>query len=98
MSHLSKLKAPSLSDRLNDASVHAAVSNIAAPFPPKEPNDISRVLGADVVIDCTGNDEVAEHMRRFRWGNNVTFFSISVGLKSRRLFVYTAHSDTFPAR
>ena len=55
------------------------------------------VLDADVIIDCTADDGVVQHMREFPWDGPVTFVSISTGLKFRRLFTYITHGDTFPA-
>ena len=97
VSHLDKPKALKLADRLNDAAVHSVVTPIDAAFPPTDRKDINRVLDAEVVIDCTADDSVAEHMRRFAWDGPVTFVSVSVGLKARRAFIYVAHSNTFPA-
>ena len=97
VSHLGQPKAPSLANRLDDAMVHSAVSAIDATFPPREQKDINRVLDADVVIDCTAEDSVVEHMRRFAWDGPVTFVSVSVGLKARRAFTYVAQGSTFPA-
>ena len=97
VSHLEKPKALHLADRLDDAAVHSVVTPIDATFPPTARNDINRVLDADVLIDCTADDSVAEHMRRFAWDGPVTFVSVSVGLKARRAFTYVAHSNTFPA-
>ena len=97
VSHLDKPKARNLADRLDDAAVHSVVTPIDAAFPPTDRKDINRVLNADVVIDCTADDSVAEHIRRFAWDGPVTFVSVSVGLKARRAFTYVAHSNTFPA-
>ena len=97
VSHIGKPKASSLADRLDDAAVHSVVSSIDTSFPPREKKDIDLVLDADVVIDCTANDVVVEHMKSFPWDGPVTFASVSVGLESRRLFTYVAHGDTFPS-
>ena len=97
VSHLEQPKASSLADRLDDAAVHSLVSAIDATFPPREQKDVNRVLDADVVIDCTAEDSVVEHMRRFAWDRPITFISVSVGLKARRAFTYVAHGSTFPA-
>ena len=90
-------KAPSLANRLNDATVHSAASAIDATFPPHEQEHTNRILNTDVVIDCTAEDSVVEHMRRFAWDGPITFISVSVGLKARRAFTYVAHGNTFPA-
>ncbi len=97
VSHLDQAKASSLAERLDDAAVHSLVSPINAAFPPREQKDINRVLDADVVIDCTAEDSVAEHMSRFAWDGPVTFVSVSLGLKAWRAFTYVAHGNTFLA-
>ena len=97
MGQIGQPKASSLADRLNDVAIHSVVLPIDSNFPPRDQKDTNLVLGADVVIDCTGSDLVTEHMSRFAWEKPVTFVSVSVGLKSRRSFTYVAHGDTFPA-
>ena len=97
VSHIGKPKASSLANRLDDAAVHSVVSSIDASFPPQKQEGIDMVLDADVVIDCSADDKVAEHLRRFPWKRSITFVSVSVGLKFRRLFTYIAQGDTFPA-
>ena len=97
VSHIGKPKASSLANRLDDAAVHSIVSSMDASFPPRKQEGIDMVLDADVVIDCSADDKVAEHLKRFPWERPVTFVSVSVGLKFRRLFTYIAHGDTFPA-
>ncbi len=97
MSHIGKPKASSLSNRLDDAAVHSLVSSIDDSFPPSKQDDIDRVLNADVVVDCTADDLVIEEMGRFRWDGPVTFVSVSLGLNSKRAFIYVAHGDSFPA-
>ncbi len=97
VSHLEKPKASSLASRLDDAAVHSLVSAIDSSFPPREQEDINRVLDADVVIDCTAEDPVLKHMNEFPWDGPVTFVSVSVGLKARRAFTYLAHASTFPS-
>lgn len=96
VNHIGKPKASSLAERLNDAAVHSTVTSIDTSFPPRKREDIESVLDADVIIDCTADDKVAELLKRFTWDKTVTFVSVSMGLKFRRLFTYIAHGDTFP--
>ena len=69
VSHIGKSKASCLADRLNDAAVHSTVSSIDSSFPPRKQEDIDIVLDADVIIDCTADDGVAQRMREFPWGD-----------------------------
>ena len=97
VSHIGKPKASNLANRLDDAAIHAVISSIDTSFPPQEQEDIDLILDADVVIDCTADDKVIENMKRFPWDKPITFVSLSVGLKFRRMFAYMAHGNTFPA-
>lgn len=97
VSHIGQPKASSLAARLDDASVHSAVSHMDASFPPQKPEHINLVQDADVVIDCTAEDLVAQQMSMFDWDRPVTFISVAVGLRARRLFTYVAHGNTFQA-
>ena len=59
ISHLEKPKALSLAERLADVAIHSVVTPIDASFPSDgSSKDMNRVLGADVVIDCTAEDTV----------------------------------------
>ena len=97
VSHVGRHKASSLSERLDDAAIHSIVSSIDAKFPPRKSEDLDLVLNADVVIDCSADDSVAQEMERFDWDGPLTFVSVSVGLESLRSFTYVAHGETFPA-
>ena len=97
VSHVGRHKASGLSERLDDAAVHSIVSSIDARFPPQSPEDLDLVLNADIVIDCSADDSVAQEMERFDWDGPLTFVSVSVGLESLRSFTYVAHGETFPA-
>ena len=97
LENIGEVKATELAGRLSSASIHATVEPIDAEFPPTEQGHRDRVLGCDVVIDCSGSDKVAEDMGRFQWARPVTFVSLSLGLRASRMFIYTAHGESFPA-
>ena len=97
LENVGEVKATKLAHRLNGASVHATVESIDTEFPPTEQEQRDRVLGCDVVIDCSGSDKVAEDLGRFEWEGPVTFVSLSLGLRAKRMFIYTARGETFPS-
>ncbi|HSH80373.1 MAG TPA: ThiF family adenylyltransferase [Herpetosiphonaceae bacterium] len=89
-------KASSLARRLNQLSPHAAVKAINHHFPPADPAHITEVQQADIVIDCTANDDPLYDLENFAWGGTRMFVSCSLGLRAQRLFCFMAESATFP--
>ena len=96
MDEIGKSKATMVAGRLNGAAIHSSVTPINERFPPRDPDHIERVLDCDVVIDCTADDAVAEHLSRQEWDSSVTFLSVSLGLRARRLFLFIAQAKSFP--
>ena len=89
-------KAAAVANRLNRAVPHTSVSAVCSDFPPTEKADLARIQECDVVVDCTGRDEVLHHLEDFPWHKAKFFFSISLGLQARRLFVFAAYEERFP--
>ncbi|MFQ5968800.1 MAG: ThiF family adenylyltransferase, partial [Acidimicrobiia bacterium] len=95
LAEIDEAKAEALADRLNRVSPHASVRYVNGRFPRFE-GDEPGVWECDVVIDCTGSDEVLHDLRAFEWDCPKLFFSVSLGLDARRLFCFTAAGRTFP--
>lgn len=93
---LDQPKAAALARRLNRLSPHAQVEGIGTPFPPAEGSDRVLLRDSDVIVDCTGSDEVLHGMKKFPWGGVKFFCSVSLGLRARRIFVFTAVATAFP--
>lgn len=89
-------KAAALAKRLNLASPHASVTFINADFPLLTEPERAHAQQCEVILDCTGHDEVLYHLDHFPWGNTKRFFSISMGFQARRLFCFTAYDTRFP--
>ena len=64
-------------------------------FPPDAIGDRVRVEKCDLIIDCTGNDEVLYHLSSLDWDDEVLFFSAWMSLGARRLFCFTAKGTRF---
>jgi len=90
---LGKNKAEALARRL--ASISPSVRAVAVPdrFPggSLEP----RVLGADLVIDTTGEHWVLEAMAEAEWTGDPTFASFAISMHARRLFASLSRSSRF---
>lgn len=66
-------------------------------FPPTGPDDIARVQQADLILDCTGEDEVTQAMAAFAWSGVHTFWSFALDWQARRSFAYLTQGERFPA-
>jgi hypothetical protein len=94
---LGKNKATRLADRLNSLSPHASVQGIDHGFPPEAGEEAEQVQKCQVVIDCTADDDVIRRLEAFQWNEAQFFASISLGFGAKRLFIFTAHTETFPS-
>ncbi len=89
-------KAGALAEWLNKLTPFASVQAIDTNFPPVAETHKSLVQECEIVIDCTARDEVLHYLDSFPWDDPKLFFSISLGLQARRLFVFIAYGDKFP--
>lgn len=89
-------KATALAERLNGVTPHANVEAFSQPFPPTEDDSVTKMRQHDLIIDCTGSDEVLAHLERFPWDGSKYFVSASLGVRAQRLFCFTAQGRQFP--
>lgn len=89
-------KAPALAARLNRTGPHARVDAIPSAFPTGTTAGISAIAAAELILDCTGSDEVLERLGAQAWGRARVFASVSLGLHAERLFVLLARGEAFP--
>jgi molybdopterin/thiamine biosynthesis adenylyltransferase len=92
---IKKLKADSLAKHLNMISPHAKVNYIKYAFPPVEQNQCDQINNNQIIVDCTGNDEVLNGMESFNWNTTKLFFSISFNLFAQRLYCFNMLSKHF---
>jgi hypothetical protein len=95
-SALRKNKAVGMAERLNLISPHASVKAVASDFPFIEESHITMFQESDLVLDCTGNDAVLQHLGSCECEREKTFVSISLGMGGQRLFYFTATGKVFP--
>ncbi len=91
-------KASGLARRLREVSPHLEIEEILDKFPPKADKDRKRVEHCDLIIDCTGSDELLQELKRFPWSEPKQFVSVSLGFGGKRLFCFTANGQRFPVR
>lgn len=87
-------KASALAKKLNAISPHAEITYVMEAFPGKD--DLQdRINSHDVIVDCTGSDEVLLHMDGFPWQGKKLFFSFSMGFKIDRIFCFSDFGKSF---
>ena len=97
LSDVEKYKAESLSGRLNQISPFAKTSYYNESLPVSNSNAINALKEAEVIIDCTGEDEVLCELKLFERSSEKTFFSISIGSAAQRLFLFSSHGKNLDA-
>ncbi len=89
-------KAIELANRLNQGSPHARVRGFTDAFPPKSLEGDESVKQCDLLIDCTGSDDVITLLSETAFSNPKLFVSLSVGVTAKRLFSFSAVGTQFP--
>jgi len=96
LEQIGEYKAGATANRLNQVAPHASVNAINSFFPPTQEADRVQVQKCEIILDCTGRDEVLHYLQSFSWEEPKLFFSISIGFRARRLYLFTAYGDRFP--
>ena len=89
MQQLGKKKASSVAARLNLSSPYAKVVGIGASIEELDEKELGQILEAEVVWECTANDEVLSMLEQFAWKTNPVIHSVSVSFGAKRLFLYS---------
>lgn len=96
LNDLNQLKAEAVANRLNKANPQAQISAICDGFPPRSIIEKEACNDCDVILDCTGSDEVLLSLKNFPWKSDKVFYSFSIGYGAKRLFCFQTWSNQFP--
>jgi ThiF family len=96
MGELNEFKAEAVAKHLNGVAPTAHIEFMNLSFPPTGVSAEARINSCDLVIDCTGNDEVLHDLGAFGWRSELTFMSVSFTLGAKRLFCFAARGNRFP--
>ncbi|MFC1763854.1 ThiF family adenylyltransferase [Planctomycetota bacterium] len=94
---IGRAKVTALIERLSNLSPFANISGIGQKVQELNTSNIEAIQDVDVVIDCTGDDDVLHYLRAIPWTNHPTFVSASIGLDARRLYLLVSQRNKFPA-
>lgn len=88
-------KAKALAHRLSRISPNARVYAALDSFPNVRTEDHGAVASANLIVDCTANDDVLSYVERFPWTAGPFVTSLSVGRRAKRLYCYFSPLDQF---
>lgn len=91
-------KAEALARMLNAISPSAAVAAMPFRFAAKVGDETAATIRSyDVVIDCTGSDDLLDDLTAFKWGEEKLFISLSMTWRAEGLLAFCASEAHFPA-
>jgi hypothetical protein len=89
-------KAVALTSRLNQTSLHSKVISLQGSLKYNAEIKREELEKYDVILDCTGEDEVLNDLNQMQWTFPKRFISISLGYGGRRLFIFSSTGTHFP--
>lgn len=90
-------KADGLANHLNLTMPDADVVAFSNAFPPTDKKQIAEMAKFDVIVDCSGSDDVLRAMAAFPWCTERHFVSLSMTWRAKGLFAFSASEAAFPA-
>lgn len=91
---LNQYKATAVANRLRDLSPHATIHDVTSRYPLSE-DDQEAVPDPDIVLDCTGNDQVLHALDQERWDSAKLVVSTALGPQGKRLYTYSTFTQSF---
>ena len=89
-------KAEALARKLNASSPHAQASALGSGLGSREDDPEAWLNSADLVLDCTGTDEVLARLAGVELPERTTVVAASLGMFARRMFVFSSRGPRFP--
>ena len=96
MLELASPKALSLAERLNALSPCARVTGYDVSVPPADGDARAALEQAEIVIDATASERVAEALGRFEWSDDRHLVSVSFSFAAEKLYLFAVSGDRFP--
>jgi len=89
-------KAAQLALRLNSLNPHAEVAHDSSTIAFGNEDVSNRLMEHDLIVDCTGNDELLHALSAISFPHSAHFFSLSIGFRAKRMFFFHARKASFP--
>lgn len=97
LAELGDEKAVALTSHLNTVAPDARARALPGSFPPTTESSRLDVAGHDIVLDCTGDDDVLRAMGGFDWRGEKLFVSLAITWRAEGLVAFSASEAAFPA-
>lgn len=97
LSSVGKNKARELAHRLNSLQPDVQAEAFEYAFPLIAPEGIQVPAHYDVILDCTGEDDVFKGLAAIEWKAEVLFISLSMNWGAQGLLVWSSRGTVFPA-
>jgi hypothetical protein len=94
--NIGDLKARSVAKRLKLTSPHAVVEAIDSNISSLSSKEWAKLESCELLIDCTGSEEVLYHLAVQRGAVERVYCSVSISFGAHRLFVFIAQGSAFP--
>ena len=96
MDDIGERKAVQLAQRLNALNPHTEVASVPSMVTFTNEEAVHRLLEHDLIIDCTGNDELLHVLAGISFPHDIHLFSVSIGFRAKRMFFFHAQDESFP--
>lgn len=96
LADVGKVKAGALAERLNRVSPFCKAAPMFGSFPPTRSHESLSVQSEhNIVVDCTGSNDVMAALGAFPWKRDTEFWSISVSGGASRAYVFSQVGERF---
>lgn len=89
-------KAAALAERLNAIQPLHHCQGFASAFPPRDKTARTLLDDAQLILECTGEDDILTDLAAYPWPRGRNFISLSTGWKARRLYAFGSRGALFP--
>lgn len=93
---LRKHKADEIARRLNSANPHADIAFVCSKLSSGNEEILTKMWEHDVVLDCTGDDQLLHVLSSVSSPKPLQFVSVSIGFRAKRMFFFHAKGTEFP--
>lgn len=89
-------KGEALALRLNGLNPHAKVEPLLARFPNLSEGDFGKCFSCDLVLDCSGSDDVLQALAEQEYADGTLFVTLAMGRGAGRFYMFHAWGRRFP--
>ncbi len=96
LTDVGKSKVEAMALRLNGLNPHAKIEALSAHFPNLSESDSKKCLSCDLVLDCSGSDDVLHALADQEYADGTLFVTLAMGRGAGRFYMFHAWGKRFP--